>query len=228
MNEIKILNESDLSWSFEEPLPYMYLRTTNNNTYHVKFDPFPCYQHNTELITKEIRRVESIFPMKNPVTWIILPREGVCRTNGWHTAYDFFYDDVVKDRLEKEGAECESIIAFFAKRIPIMPAMTRYLVAHEYSHAIEQYVYRKLGYKDSGPFRKFYAEEIRKIPNNPGYGGGKWASNIGEIFANDARILVFGAEEEFWPHEVEHPNSPKLKKLRKWWKEIRDSVVKPS
>ncbi len=32
------------------------------------------------------------------------------------------------------------------------------------------------------------------------YGGGRWHAAIGELFANDFRILVARAELEFWPH----------------------------
>ena len=56
---------------------------------------------------------------------------------------------------------------------------------------------------------------MRNIPLNQEYGGRKWHTNIGEIIANDFRIVVARIEDEFFPHDCMHPF--KDKNVIEWW-----------
>ena len=103
------------------------------------------------------------------------------------------------------------VIVISGKRIPIMPAMTRYLVSHEYGHLVETALV-KAKRLDINEYAKMRGCDSR---NTEFYGGRTWHKAFGEIFANDFRIIVCDREPEFWPHPVCHPSSDKA--LIEWW-----------
>jgi len=70
---------------------------------------------------------------------------------------------------------------------------------------------------DLKTFRDDYAK-MRRLKTQKHYGPGTWHKSIGEIVANDFRILGAGVEAEFWPHPgITHPK--KLKTVQKWWED---------
>lgn len=173
-------------------------------------DPYPAYSHDVELVHREARRVIRALPIGVPVLISVLAVEGLDRVNG-HCRIDYDY------KGEKPHPWAASIV-LWGKRIPIHPAMTRYLVAHEYGHAVEKYIATLRG--ETGDSQKLRAEygRLRGCRRQKYYGGGTWHASPGELFANDFRILVAGAEPEFWPHPgFQRPE--RVAAVRAFWKE---------
>lgn len=205
------VQDSDLCWPFDNSQPYF---STVHGTYgsSERVDPFPCYAHDHALVSRELARVDALFPLDVEVYIYVSPFEGVGRTNA-HASPGYDYN------AEQENGEypmSTGTIVLSGKRIPLHPAMTRYLVAHEYGHLVE-YRLKRAGLLDM----KAYAE-LRGADSSPAhYGGRTWHRTTGEIFANDFRILVAEREEEFWPHECATPRS--IPQLIAWWEETRSA-----
>lgn len=175
-------------------------------------DPFPAYAHDAALVRRTLRLVEAAVSVKFKPTIYLLHFDTPARTNGW--AYrDWDYS------RNSEDKRWEGHIVLAAKRIPPHPAVTRYVVAHEYGHHVEWEVERRKGYPGDGNLVRDEYAELRGLDPDVGsrYGGGKWHSNTGEVLANDFRILVAGIEPEYWPHDCPRPQ--KLKRLERWWSE---------
>jgi hypothetical protein len=191
----KVLNifANQLLWNFEDSIPMAFVPDGSYGR-HVKLDPFPCYPHDVALVERELQHAVESLDVEHAVTVCILPNESISRTNGWcNIGYDYSAPEVNGQK------PWSATICLSAKRIPPHPAMTRYLVAHEYGHAVREYVSWKRGDKDCF---KLYAEyaELRGMVTANNYGGGTWHARTEELFANDFRILVARREEEFWPH----------------------------
>jgi hypothetical protein len=197
----------------------------------VTVDPYPGYAHNFELVKKLAADCEKSFPLSESRVGIwTLSHDFIEHMNGityedsiyrreddteWNEEYSS-YDDSEK-KVSMYGQAITIVLA--GKRIPIMPSMTRYLVSHEYGHAVFNYVARRFGYKDheKGKLEEKYME-IRGITNYAKkYRGGHWHESPGEIVANDFRLLFMNQEREFWPHEcpVASWDSP----IGDWWRE---------
>ena len=103
-----------------------------------------------------------------------------------------------------------------------MSSMTRYLVSHEYGHAVFSYVARKMGYKEGEEDKlKHKYMELRKIDDfTDVYTGGEWHRAPGEIIANDFRILFTKQEMEFYPHDCPLPAWSESE--GKWWLEAAE------
>lgn len=214
-DRIILIKSKDLNWQFDDTNKPYY---TENNRYSYAgmtyVDPFPCYNHNMDLVAKCVEDVEKLFPLGVAPMYYILSNEGFSRTNGQCSCQEI-YDEKFKDKLP---SPFEPIITLWGKRIPIMPAMTRYLIFHEYGHAVEEWVKYKLGIKDRDR-KEFLTKycEIRGVEYRTKYGGLNWHNNPAEIFANDFRIIIGNIENEFWPHDVEHPLE--CKKIIDYWNE---------
>lgn len=176
-----------------------------------KIDTTPAYMHDASLVKKRLKLVEAAVKGKivcKPTIYI-LPYETAGRTNGWAETRERYPKD--------EKHPWDGQICLIGKRIPLHPAMTRYLVSHEYGHHIEYEFLRRAGQRPGYDILKEEYSKVRKIEAPKYYGPGTWHVSIGEVFANDFRIIVTETEEEFWPHPYPHPL--KSKQVQKWWEE---------
>jgi len=204
---INIAPES-IEWSFHSKDPSITVKLGSSYSIHY-VDPFPCYSHSLELVTKEVKYIESIVKLPNPVHYFLSPFECTSRTNGQASDY-----------VDYETDTPTPYIMLWGKRVCLHPAMTRYLVAHEFGHCMDYALQRKMGELGKN-FRKFYAENIRKIPFFDGYGAGKWHKSTSEIIANDIRVSLLRREIEFWQHEVPHPDEKP--EIAAYWQSINES-----
>jgi hypothetical protein len=197
---IKLITDDDCFWDWDgSNLSYTANTPDSKWGSTTKFDPFPCYSHKKELVEETARIVENRFPIKFNTFYFLFPFEPLSRTNGQASYNTITYDD--RDTGSK--GTWDGIIHLYGKRIPLHPAMTRYLVAHEYGHIVDYWICNRRGLQHDGIDEEY--AKLRGIDNNQKYGGRKWHTNVGEIIANDFRITVCNIESEFWPHEVPHP-----------------------
>lgn len=183
----------DLQWAFEGS-GCKFIVPSGQHTRAVAVDPFPAYGHDPVTVEVEAKRATEAFPIPQQVDICVLDREAIERTNGW---CDCAYHWSGKEETPRRWS---ATIVLSGKRIPPHPAMTRYLVSHEYGHAVRHYLSWKNDEKDGA--RTLYAEyeKLRGFTTAKNYGGGTWHACVEELFANDFRILAVGAEKEFWPH----------------------------
>lgn len=205
------LKTDDVIWDFDLGPKYA-VRGVDWPT-DIKIDPFPCAQHDMALVRSAVQHVASCFPVGCNVRFVTMPHEFVSRTNGF-TEQKYSYRAEGNLPLEDK---VEQTVALSGKRTMILPQMTRYLVAHEYGHVVDNWIDLAMS-GGKGEFEKLYAE-TRGVPRNKGYGGGRWAGNIGEVIADDFRILVAGVEADFWPHPVPHPH---MTQMHAFWARMRD------
>lgn len=187
----------------------------------VTFDPFPGYPHDVAVATETARQVQQICPPLWEIDLFLADREEIGRTNGHSNIHErghYEKGEWVKDTPT-------GIILLSGKRIPPHPAMTRYLVAHEYGHHMEWMIGHVRGMKSywNDDVLRDYAK-ARQLPEERIHHGegGNWHLALAEVFANDFRILVAGIELEFWPHDgVDYPgDSPQ----RDWWAQALTDV----
>jgi len=188
---------SDVIHDFDDRGLYYRCRHAAGIGRQIYIDPAPCYPHDHARALEEFERLRVIAPLPFPLALFLLSHETTGRTNGT------FYDDYAYalDEIEMGGKKiCPPLgfIVLSAKRIPIHPAMTRYLVSHEYGHAVAYHLARRAGISIE-KFKQQYIDECRPDAGLT-YGCGKWHAHVGELIANDFRILVAERESEFWPH----------------------------
>jgi hypothetical protein len=181
------------------------------------FDPFPAYPHRAGDVEDAARAVAQAFPPLWDIDLYSMNREEIGRSNGYSNLRETGHWDengeYVKDPVT-------GVIVLSGKRIPPHPAVTRYLVAHEYGHNVEYMLNRPLGGAESNnddTLLHQYAE-LRGLPPESVHqgSGGRWHNAAAEIFACDFRILVCGIEVEYWPHpDVQQPTS--IRGLSEWW-----------
>jgi hypothetical protein len=180
------------------------------------FDPLPAYPHDLAAVTAAAQRAQDMMPPLWDVDVYVADREGTDRCNGYsrleeHGHYEG--DDWVKDPLR-------GTIVLAGKRVQPHPAMSRYLVAHEYGHNVAYMLNSLRGGKYASACDGLYADYAKARGLDPGtlhHGdGGRWHDSAAEIFACDFRILVLGAEAEFWPHPgISRPEE--TRGLAGWW-----------
>lgn len=221
---IEVIEPEALIWPFggSDGRPYVMTGQGHWGSRRSYVDPFPAYGHDDDLVSETLTAVQQAFPLPPEVSLqiTILPFEDQSRTNGW-TQHDWHRDY----QEGKEASERRFIptIVLSGKRIPPHPAMTRYLVAHEYGHVVAGWLAHKAGDQNADP--RVVEEEYAKLRYleklERGYGGGTWHLDAGEVMANDFRILVCGIETDYWPH----PGVPRPEdelavptfELREWW-----------
>lgn len=118
-------------------------------------------------------------------------------------------------------------IVFSGKRIPPHPALTRYLVGHEYGHQGERMINVARGGEQSAryAFMGAYAQ-VRGLDADSVHdgSGGRWHDSAIEVLACDFRILACDVETDFWPHP-RVPRPEEVDGLAGWWKEAIADVV---
>jgi hypothetical protein len=221
-DRISVVGDDDLVWKFENGnnRTGYYLKTPNSSWGHTVYvDPFPCYSLDPALVLEVARQVEETFPVPFKPYYFILSHEADDRCNGMATTASYYPPDY------DTPLPFDPIIVLSGKRIPIHPAMQRYLVAHEYGHVIDYNINYMMKTDIDGldaDYAKMRGIDLSKHRSN---GARKWHTNIGEILVNDFRVACAGIEPEFWPHTtVKHPNSSP--KVRKYWQRLKDKYGK--
>lgn len=205
------LTRDDIQWAFDGRTgPHVRLgQRTWGMTHQV--DPTPAYPHDAGLVQDLLDEIDQKFPLDVSVYVYILPVETPERTNAW-TQHDSEYDPA------GNGTWKPSIV-LQGKRIPPHPAVTKYLIAHEYGHVVEEYLNIRRGNKlgDDTLIREY--QQLRGIEPPSYYGAGTWHCSPGEVFANDFRILVMEREVEYWPHPgISRPED--CLAIVGWWTQI--------
>lgn len=213
----------EIRWTFDGKDPHLRLPVGSWGE-RVEVDPFPCYTHDKDVVRKELKKVVDC-SWDLGATVFIGHYEGLGRSNAFaseHGEYDY---DAPVDENGRYPGEYLPFIFLQGKRIPPHPAVTRYLIGHEYGHCVEYWLNRKLGLDKGGRNYNGLQDEYRKLRNMKPvnhYGGGTWHKCVGEVFACDFRILVCGIEPEYWPHkgiDYPTPDSP----VGRWWTHLIES-----
>jgi hypothetical protein len=222
MITVKRVTAADLEWHFENGPRFLFKDGTYQSACTV--DPFPCYAHDAEVAVRQMSVVEGLFPLSarrpgeggqveiRPIepTLYISEFESINRCNGQcHNGSDWATGGT-------EYWESTSII-LHGKRTPPMPALTRYLAAHEYGHAVERMLLDSQPDSRRETVLKDYAR-MRGVEYQVAHGGRTWHSCTAEIFACDFRVLVAGVEPDFWPHPGITPPE-QVPGLVQWWVE---------
>lgn len=187
------------------------------------FDPFPAYRHDVQVVRHTAEQVAQMVPPLWDVELFVADREEVGRSNGYSNVHQEGHSDDA-GRWVRDSPT--GLIVLSGKRIPPHPAVTRYLVAHEYGHNVEWMINHVRG-GDKALQSDVTVEAYAKLRGLPvpihAGSGGRWHDSAAEVFACDFRILVCQVEPEFWPHPgVPHPRD--LPDLWPWWKRALDDL----
>lgn len=200
-------------WSFRSTGPQLH---TEVHGHSGEFDPFPAYPHDADLVQRCAEAVTLCCQPLWDVDLYIANREEIGRSNGYSRAQK---QNVWVDGECRDGPH-RGLIVLSGKRVPPHPAVTRYLVAHEYGHHIEWMLNIARGARHVHDETDMMAEYnlIRsggRLSTHHG-SGGTWHNSLHEVFACDFRILLCDTEPDYWPHPgVERPDDNKA--LHRWW-----------
>lgn len=220
---VAVLGSDDLRFGYDNKPPYWKARPVLDTNYPRgdEVDPWgPAYTHDERLVARLLAECAKAAPLIDAaVTVYIAPWEGLARTNGW-SCYDH------PSRRDGDHISWwrgpglnpwEGMIALSGKRIEIHPAVTRYLVAHEYGHLVDVALAQMRWPGEGNAFGKLHDEyrRLRRLDRVSHYGAGTHHLDVGEVLANDFRTIAVGRERDFWAHPV----TPgwKLKRVVAWW-----------
>lgn len=212
--KVRHLKARDLRWSFDSDWPVAMILGYNRE----KMDPFPCYAHDAELVKAEVAKLEEIVAPLVPLTFVVADFESISRVLAT-TMQELSYNRKAGERDKLKA----NAILINGKRTPQHPAVTRYLVAHEYGHALEDWIEEARELRVNS-LRPEYAA-IRPGSGTHHGDAQSWTSAVGEVMACDFRVAVAGVETEHWPHpEVGYPDH----RVEEWWAQAIDDVRKAS
>lgn len=160
-------------------------------------------------------------PLPWPVTFWVSDREDTSRANGWSNLEQIY------DEEEKHAH-----VFLNGKRVPPHPAMTRYLVAHEWGHHVEWALNApedgQGNHQDERLIGTYSALRGLNAEHNHHGQGGNWHNAQAEIFACDFR-LTQAVETEFWPHPGIKRIQPSDLSIKSWWslnlERLKDGLV---
>lgn len=219
--------ECDLRWQFHGAPAFGIAFEPGRSPWVSELDPFECYPHDRALVEELAADLDHVAPLPQDVSIFLPAHEGTERTNGWtwYTTANVEDDDgssrTVIDR---------HVIMLSGKRIPIHPAVTQYVVAHEYGHAVAHAIAYHRGEWSTADLEREYAE-LRRLPDEwvGQAAGGRWHTTVGEVMACDFRTLIAGHETDFWPHPGVPQGPPGTSPVVSWWAErlheIRPAVA---
>lgn len=205
-------------WDFRDGQP-RWLEPASGRTSGA-FDPFPGYRHDETTARAAVDVVTAAWPLPWDIGVHLADREDTGRTNGYSHLH-------VTTRREGERwveSDPAGLILLSGKRIPPHPAMTRYLIGHEYGHHVEWALNQRAGADhlcgDAAARRYLTVRDLDDSALFHG-DGGRWHNSVHEILACDFRILVTGIEPEFWPHPGV-PRPEEVPGLACWWDEQQE------
>jgi hypothetical protein len=206
-------------YGFHDSEPYYQIENGKHPS-TVKVRPAPGYSHDLELVKQVFAKCEHRFRLDLRPTVFVLKHDSPVGFNGEMKALHVW--DSQPDQFHRYLQTPKIIL--YGKPIPPHPAVTRYLVGHEYGHAVSRHLaYRMTTPSDDSDFLAGYAEMrgIEIVPDDH-YGPGTWHRQPTEVFANDFRIVVAGLEPDFWPHAgIPHPQQKLEEPLfRDFWEQV--------
>jgi hypothetical protein len=206
--KLKVVDARALQWGFSSSWP-VYRGAYSG----VHLDPMPCYSHDLEVVSETLKLVEAAWPAEVPITFHIADFEETTRTLAHTQSEQNWVDDKEGDEDDGHWEINASHIFLSGKRTPIHPAVTRYLVGHEYGHAVEDWIWSRLGTEE----KEMQVEYAKIRPGTDVHHGdvGVWHNATSEVMACDFRILIAKIEKDYWPHYgVARPGA----KQRAWWR----------
>lgn len=215
------LEMEDLRFSYDDKAPSWRALPVLKGNYgrQAYVDPWgPCYTHDIALVRELLEECVLAAPLGSvPLSVYVSLWEGVERTNGWAYNDVAHYQNTPRSWRGPGKKPWEGVITLNGRRVEIHPAITRYVLPHEYGHIVEDALaLARYGDKDNCD-RKLVEEfaQVRGLRTDLLYGSGTHHLMPGEVFANDFRSYVMGKEREFWPHPVEP--AWKVKRVARWW-----------
>src|SRR5688572_29589540 len=167
----RITEVKELKWGPEQPKPFFHAGQGAHPRYRgaMYLDSRPCYPHNRVLVEELLAEVEKAFPVARPPLVYLPHYDADLATRNAAT----FQQNLYEEPQDEHGrTQTRSLIILYGKGTPIHPAMTRYLVAHEYGHAVaEVLAYDWANNHDPRvTFMRHYAE-LRGLKDCPDYYG---------------------------------------------------------